>query len=362
MQRRLTARVSAFGPRRQFLNGAGAVALALGYPGLLRAAGGPPIADAHSHIGMFSRRLAGGTLKAEMEAAGVMLLSWNIVGDSRWTMGTSFGIQQRSAPGSGEQSAYFREKLEAMRKLLASTGLAYVQKPADIDAARAGAPHVVIAVEGAGFTEDGLEGIERAYAGGLRHLQLVHYIRNGLGDFQTERPEHGGMTALGVDVVKSCNRLGILVDLAHATNPVIDKALEVSSAPVIWSHSAITANLRSWTQSTNLSRQLHVDYAKKIAQRGGAVGLWSLRSSVGGSPQGYADELMRMADAVGPEHVMFGTDLDGVGRFGVMDELADLRKVADLLARRGVDDRTLRAVCFDNYARCLRAAMEARQA
>jgi microsomal dipeptidase-like Zn-dependent dipeptidase len=66
---------------------------------------------------------------------------------------------------------------------------------------------------------------------------------------------------------------------------------------------------------------------------------------------------MRMANAIGPEHVMFGTDLDGVGRSGAMDRLADLRSVAELLKKRGVDDKTLRAICFGNYARCLRAAM-----
>jgi len=249
-----------------------------------------------------------------------------------------------------------------MRKYLAGVDLAYVQNPADIDSARSGTPHVVIAVEGAGFAADSLELIDQAYADGLRHLQLVHYIRNSLGDFQTEPPEHEGLTSLGASVVKSCNRLGILVDLAHATNPAIDKALEISTAPIIWSHSAITKTHYSWQQSSNLSRLLYIDYAKKIAQRGGAVGLWSLKSTVKDSPDGYASELMRMVDAIGPEHVMFGTDLDGVGKFGVMDQLGDLRKVADLLRERGVDEKTLRAVCFDNYARCLRAAMQARQA
>jgi membrane dipeptidase len=220
----------------------------------------------------------------------------------------------------------------------------------------------VIAVEGAGFTADGLELLEQFHADGLRHLQLVHYIRNALGDFQTQPPEHNGMTEFGVNVVKSCNRLGILVDLAHATNPVIDKALEVSAAPVIWSHSTISSFQYGWQQSVGLARRLYIDYARKIAQRGGAVGLWSLRSSVGSSPSGYASELMRMVDAIGPEHVMFGTDLDGVGTGGVMSELGDLRKVADLLSERGVDDKTLKAICFDNYARCLRTAMEAAKA
>ncbi len=348
--------------RRRFLKAAGALAIAFGQPAGVRAGPSPPIADAHSHIGMFSPKLVGHPLKAEMEAAGVMLLSWNIVGDSRWIRQTDQGIQQRAVPAYGEQADSFRQGLDRMRKYLASVGLRHVEVPADIDAARAGTPHVVIALEGAGFASDDPGLLERAYADGLRHLQLVHYIRNALGDFQTERPEHDGLTALGADIVKACNQRGILVDLAHSTNAVIDRALEVSSVPLIWSHSAITKAVTSWTQSSAQSRLLYVDFAKKIAERGGAVGLWSLRATVGDSPAGYARELMRMVDLVGAEHVMFGTDLDGVGRYGTMEGLGDLRRVADLLRERGMDEKTLNAVCFGNYARCLRAAMEARKA
>ena len=310
---------------------------------------------------MFSRSLAGRSLKEEMIASGVLLLSWSIVGDSRWTKRTSFGIEQQSVPAGGEQASYFRERLAAVRKYLWGIDLRYVQGAPDIDAARSGSPRVVIALEGAGAAADGLELLDAAYADGLRHLQLVHYIRNALGDFQTESPEHNGLTPLGADVVRACNRLGILVDLAHATGPVIDRALEVSQVPVIWSHSDITTARYDWRQSSARSRLLYIDYAKKIAGAGGAVGLWNLRASVGSSPAGYADELMRMVDAIGPEHVMFGTDMDGVGPYGTMSRLQDLRDVADVLRQRGVDDKTLRAICFENYARCLKAAMEARQ-
>src|SRR5207244_1615159 len=147
-----------------------------------------------SHIGLHLRGGYSGSLKSDMEAAGLMLLAWTIVGDGRWTTRTSRGIVQRSTPLRGDQSLYVRQKLEEMKRYLARNELAIVDKPADIDAARAGSPRVVIAVEGAGFTEDGLELIDAFYAQGLRHLQLVHYVRNGIGDFQTERPEHNGMT------------------------------------------------------------------------------------------------------------------------------------------------------------------------
>ena len=342
--------------RRRFLGAAAALAFAPA----ARAGAEPPIADAHSHIGMFSSRLR--SLRAEMEQAGVTLLAWSIVGDTPWTHRTPRGIEQRAEPKPGEQAAHFRRRLAQVRAYLSRDGLAHIEAPADLEAARGGAPRVVIALEGAGLAADGLELLDEAYAGGLRHLQLVHYIRNALGDFQTERPEHGGLTDLGADVIRACNRLGMLVDLAHATGPAIDRALEVSAVPPIWSHSSISATQYSWQQSSSLSRLLYIDYARKIAQRGGAIGLWSLKRTVGSVPSGYADELLRMVDAVGPEHVMFGTDLDGVGAFGTMDKLADLRAVADELLRRGVDAKTLRALCFGNYARCLRAAMQGRQA
>ncbi len=362
-----------FGNRRRFLGATGGMAAAtmaalaagLGRSGRMFAAEPPalPIADAHSHIGLISSYVPRVSLKEQMAAAGVMLLSWSIVGDGRWIAGTSSGIVQRSTPANGEQTRYLRQKLGEMRRYLDSVGLAHARDPSDIDAARGGEPRVVIALEGAGFADDGIDTLEQLYTDGLRHLQLVHYIRNGLGDFQTEAPQHDGLTDLGANVIRMCNRLGILVDLAHATNPAIDKALEVSTVPIIWSHSAITTTQYTWRQNGGLARRLYIDYAKKIAQRGGAVGLWSLKSGLFRDVEGYAGELMRMVDAIGPEHVMFGTDLDGVGKgAGMLDDLGDLRKVADALLKRGMDEKTLKAVCFENYARCLRAAMAARQA
>jgi membrane dipeptidase len=356
---RLTERLAA---RRRFLKAAGALALGCLVPGALRAASTVPIADSHSHVGLITSRAADWSLKTQMQESGVMLLAWALVGDGRWAHRTNAGIKQFKEPVSGDQIAYFRQKLSIMRSYLSHTGLEFVQTPADIDAARAGAPHVAITLEGAGFTEDGLELLDEAHAQGLRHLQLVHYIKNGIGDIQTEPPVHNGLTELGANVIKSCNRLGILVDLAHSPAANVDRALEVSSVPMIWSHSAITSEHYDWRRSSGYSRLLYIDYAKKIAQSGGAVGLWALRATVKNSPEGYATELLRMADLIGPEHVMFGTDTDGMGTGAVMENLDDLRKVADILQERGVDDKTLKAICFDNYARCLKGAMQARTA
>ena len=65
--------------------------------------------------------------------------------------------------------------------------------PDDVDSALKGQPHVVLAVEGASFVDADPSQIKRAYDLGVRHLQLVHYIKNPLSDFQTEKPEHDGL-------------------------------------------------------------------------------------------------------------------------------------------------------------------------
>lgn len=90
------------------------------------------------------------------------------------------------------------------------------------------------------------------------------------------------------------------------------------------------------------------------------MGLWALGASFGGGIDGYASEIIRMIELLGAEHVMFGTDEDGLPQGAVIEQLIDLRKVVDILAKRGVDEKTLRSVAYENYARCLKNAMQGR--
>jgi membrane dipeptidase len=71
----------------------------------------------------------------------------------------------------------------------------------------------------------------------------------------------------------------------------------------------------------------------------------------------YADEMMRMCDLVGPEHVAFGTDLEGFYPGRLMTGYDDLRSVVDNLLKRGIAEPILKGIFFDNYARVLRASL-----
>ena len=205
-----------------------------------------------------------------------------------------------------------------------------------------------------------LAGLEAAYAGGVRQLQLVHFARNAIGDFQTEAPAHGGLTAFGRDVIREANRLGILIDLAHATRSVVEQTLEISRAPVVWSHSSISRGEPSWRMPAWRARQISVEEARAIAAKEGVVGLWSLPSDVGRTVDSYADRILQMAQLLGDEHVAFGTDMNAIANSPI-NSYADLRRAVKYMEAQGVEPSRLRKISIGNYARVLRAAMVARK-
>lgn len=319
-----------------------------------------PIADAHNHIGLLRRNSdAVFRLGALLKEAGVSLLSWTVVPDGPFLRFTPNGIEQGRTLAKGDLKASFDNQLSNATKGLMGNGARVLKTVADLDEAAKGEPFVVLTSEGADFLEGTLDDLPSAFERGIRHIQLVHYIQNPVGDLQTEKPMHNGLSAFGKQVIQAMNTTGILVDLAHSTGPSIDQALEISTKPMIWSHSFITKQDTSWTSRGYLSRGLSEGYAKKIAAKGGAVGLWALGPSFGGGIDGFANELIRMIDIVGAPHVMIGSDEDGLPQGAVIDQLMDLRKVVDILIKRGLDEKTIRMVAFENYARCLRSAMTA---
>jgi membrane dipeptidase len=322
-----------------------------------------PIGDMHAHLFFsISRQPASVRPLARLMGEGnATLISWAVVGDQPWIRPSPQGLRQKGTPKPAAATQWFKEELARARTHAAEQKIKIATTPADIDRALAGEPHVVLSVEGASFLDDGLEGLSAAYEAGVRHIQLVHYIRNTIGDFQTEPPQHGGLTDFGRKVVVECNRLGILVDLAHCTRDAVDHALAVANAPLVWSHSSVgKAGTAAKARSLWQVRQLGLDQAKAIAEKGGVVGLWGLRSDVGSTIESYGDRLIEMAGWLGDDHVAFGTDMNALGNSPV-SSYADLRRVVRYLERKLAADR-VRKIAIGNYARVLRHVMEAAKA
>lgn len=341
--------------RRAFIAGG----LALPFAGASRSgAQTQPIYVSDMHFHSYVGAPTGPVGKAMAEGQ-VTLLSWSLVGDSQW-IERNPPHKQTSVPKPGEAMAHFQQVLGRVKAHAAEQKLKIALRPADVDAALRGEPHVVLSVEGATFVDDPAH-VQVAYDLGVRHLQLVHYTKSVLGDFQTEAPVHNGLTSIGKAVVAECNRLGILVDLAHCTPAAIATALAISKAPVISSHGSVTGGPEAnWKMITWKARQLNVAQARAIAKTGGVVGLWALRPDVGETAEAYGARLLEMAEWIGDEHVAFGTDMNGLGQFAMMRTYADVRSVIGAWQTKGVPERRIRRMASENYARVLKSAMQAR--
>ena len=327
-----------------------------------------PLADMHSHYGLITRSLAGSGLADELRSQHVALMAWKLVADGRWIHATATGIEQVSVPEPGALAAHFAATLGRMKAYLRQHQLKTVLSAADVDACIAadGTPGVVLASEGADFLEGQLSRLDAAHAQGLRHLQLVHYIRTPVGDFQTKVPEHGGLSALGKGLVEACQAKGILVDLAHSTGDAVEQALQIARRPVVWSHSWVDRVGGRFVDPVGfLQRRLSLDLARKIAGQGGVVGLWGLgltnprdRWSVRPrDTRGYANEIAQLIDWIGRDHVAFGTDIEGVGPNWSVNDYAGVRAVVDHLQDMKLPSETIQRVAYGNYARVLKAAL-----
>ncbi len=319
------------------------------------------IGDMHAHLFFVGPRPASKQpLGRSMAGGGATLATWSLVGDQPWLTIGGGGFKQKGSPKSGEASAWLREELARVKQHIAEQNLKIVLGASDVDAAVKGEPRVVLAVEGATFLDDGIGELRAAYDAGIRLVQLVHYIRNPIGDFQTEKPEHKGLTDFGKTVVAECNRLGILVDLAHSTSETVTDALAAAKAPVIWSHSSVTRDRTpDWSMPVWQARQLSLEGAKAIADRGGVVGLWALGADVGKTADSYARRLIEMADWLGEDHVAFGTDMNALSNPAI-SSYADLARVVRILEQRKIPEARIRKLAIENYARVLKAAFAAR--
>lgn len=170
-------------------------------------------------------------------------------------------------------------------------------------------PTVIQAVEGAHFLEGKIERLTVAYQRGLRLLTLLHDSDASvpLGDVFTNPVRWGGLTKFGEDVIRECNRLGILVDLSHANIPTVQAALKVSKVPVLVSHTGLETQLGKNERMAKmmLPRLISKSHAKDIASSGGVIGVWTHLSD---SALEYAQNIRAMVDVVGIDHVCIGTD------------------------------------------------------
>jgi membrane dipeptidase len=252
---------------------------------------------------------------------------------------------------------------------------------------------VMLAVENGIAVGRDLDGLRHLYNRGVRLLTPVHSRPNGIGD-SSQSPERPweGLSPFGEEVIVEMNRLGMIVDVSHMSDPAVEAVLALSQAPVIASHSAARRYTLGWER--NLSKPL----IEGIAAGGGVVHvpfggsfLWAKiqseeqpvwdyvedslglsinsrrgreesqsfrrRSGIGyATPAHVADQIDYIVDRVGFEHVGFGSGFDGSGD-SMPHGLKDVSQYSGLVAeliRRGYSDTELTAMMGGNFMRVWR--------
>jgi membrane dipeptidase len=319
--------------------------------------------DMHSHAGHMTLGRAAvphafTPVAAPMRAGGMDVVCLAIVTDSSvdHIVETASGRRRIVAyrdPDPGEMSSRGLASFERLHALMAQQGLRPIVDVASLAAARARGGGVIVAAEGADFLEGDLGRLDDAWRRhALRHLQLTHYRVNELGDIQTAPPVHGGLTDFGADVIRQCNRRGIVVDVAHGTEALVQRAAAVTTRPLVLSHTALRA------RPTRFGRAISADHARLVADTDGVIGIWPVAATFP-TLAAMAGGIRAMADVVGVRHVGVGTDMLGLVSPSVLDSYRKLPGLAGALLDAGFTREEAGMILGGNYARVWAATMAA---
>ncbi len=297
-------------------------------------------------------------------------------------------------PGEIRDSGYARVQLEEIdiaRRFIAKypERLAFATRASDIryDFAQ-GKVASFLGMEGGHAIENSLGALRAYYALGVRYMTLTHNVTLDWADAALDTAKHGGLTPFGKEVVREMNRLGMLVDLAHVSPGTMSAALDVSAAPVIFSHSgarALVDHPRDVPDSilarlpknggivmvpfvntfVSPKARAHDLAEEKVRSDAKAkfeadtaaaqheVAAWQAANPpVRASIADVADHIEHVRDVAGIDHVGIGSDFDGID--DVIPGLENVSKFPNLLAelaRRGWSDADLRKVAGENFIR-----------
>ena len=251
----------------------------------------------------------------------------------------------------------------------------------------------LIGIEGGHSINNSLAALRQFHEAGAGYMTLTHSLNNDWADSATDDPKHNGLTPFGKAVVAEMNRVGMLIDLSHVSPKTMHDALDVSLAPVIFSHSSARA-------LTNHARNVPDDVLARLKQNDGVVmvtfvpgfvseGVRStgalrdaeearLKAMFSGQPDkvkegltawdaanprpratiaDVADHVQHVMKVAGEDHVGLGGDLDGIGTTPVgLESVADYPKLLTELLRRGVTETQLKKLVGLNVLRVMQKA------
>lgn len=162
----------------------------------------------------------------------------------------------------------------------------------------------LLATEGLQPLQGQLENIDKLYDAGFRMTGLTHFFDNEVGG-SAHGIDKGGLTDFGRQVIPRLQQKRMLVDLAHASKPLIDDVLAISTQPLVVSHTGVAGTCPG-------PRNLTDQHLKAIAATGGVIGIGYWDGAICEASISNIIKAIRYAvDLVGVEHVALGSDFDG---------------------------------------------------
>ncbi len=230
---------------------------------------------------------------------------------------------------------------------------------------RQGVLAAVLHFEGAEAIDRDLDALHVFYAAGLRSLGIVWSRPNAFGHGVPFKYPHSpdtgpGLTGAGRELVRACNRHGILLDLSHLNERGFWDVARLSDAPLVASHSAAHA-------LCPMTRNLTDKQLDAIGRSDGIVGVvfevTAVRADSHNDVDTPLDDIVRhidyIAQRIGIDHVGFGSDFDGATMPRALGDAAGLPRLLDALRRHGYDAAALRKLTHENWLRVLRRTWRA---
>ena len=252
----------------------------------------------------------------------------------------------------------------------------------------------ILTVEGGHQIDNDLRVLRMYRRMGILSMTLTHFRSNDWADSSTGKPEHNGLTEFGKQVVREMNTLGMIVDISHVSDKTFYDAIEVSSKPVIASHSSC------FTMS-DVPRNMKDDMFRALAKNGGVVGvnfgasflnqkdaealkqMIAKRNTVepnvsgaeldefatkdhaqGGEshPVTAAATLEDAAECIdhivkvaGIDHVGIGSDFDGIPSVPIgLEDFSKMPALTDALLRRGYKEEDIKKIMGGNFLRVIK--------
>ena len=323
---------------------------------------GLQIIDAHAHPDRYlynSRPTDNTSTLRAIQKLGMVASCFAAVGDSVF-------LNQGRVPGTEYHST--KTQLEWWLNGIVKPGkVKLVLKASDVPAAvnENSPPGAILAVEGGDAVKGNPDTINEFYGTGVRMITLIHYRNNEIGDTMrrwrnlSPGPSSNGLTSAGRKVIERMQDLGIVVDVAHAHTATLKQIAEMSSRPLVDSHT----NPCSVEDPSQCGRSRTWKEMELIAKTDGVVCTWPLAYSRGATIRttfsDWAKEILEMKNRLGIEHVGLGTD--GGGDLPVLIEsyrdIGDLLRLVRAMQEVGFSQNEIAAYMGGNFHRVLRGCI-----